>query len=164
MFEAIPFNATLNKEETMKIREVHIQYKRPRGADPTIRSPKQVAKLIRKLLPDNSREHFIAIYLDGAHQPISYRIVSTGLQNSSQVHAREVFQPAFMVGAISLIVAHNHPSGQLTPSSQDRSVTNTLMDAGKLLGITVLDHVIVSDLGHYSITEDCEYLDQKQAA
>jgi DNA repair protein RadC len=95
----------------------------------------------------------MALYLDGAHQPIAYRVVSSGLQNSSQVHPREVLQPALMVGAVSMIVAHNHPSGNTTPSEQDRRVTEAIRDSAKLVGISLLDHLIITEKEHHSFQE-----------
>jgi DNA repair protein RadC len=95
----------------------------------------------------------VALYLDGAHTIIAYSVVFTGTANSCQVHAREIFQCAVLVGAVAVVVGHNHPSGEVSPSSEDLKVTKQLQDAGGLLGIKVLDHVIVTDLCFHSFTE-----------
>jgi len=134
---------------TTMIREVTLQYSN-KPIKASISSPEKVAEILRKIAPDNVREHFLAIYLDGSHTPISYYVVSTGLANSSQVHPREVFQPAILSGACAVIVAHNHPSGNLERSTEDDNVTKQLRDAGKLLGIKLLDHVVFTDDAHYS--------------
>ncbi|MFN9292342.1 MAG: JAB domain-containing protein, partial [Planctomyces sp.] len=81
--------------------------------------PEQAAAFIRSILSDNSREHFVALYLDGAHRIACYSIVSIGTANSCPVHPRKVLQRAILCGAVSLLVAHNHPSGVLTPSRED---------------------------------------------
>jgi hypothetical protein len=109
----------------------------------TIKGPNDVADFVRSVLTDNSREHCVALYLDGAHQVVSYSIISIGTANMSVVHPREVFQRAILAGAISIIIAHNHPSGVLTPSDEDHKVTQRLKDAGEILGIKLLDHLIL---------------------
>ena len=106
------------------------------------------------VLLDNSREQFIALYLDAAHHVASYSIVSVGTANQATIHAREVFQRAILAGAIAIIVAHNHPSDNVEPSNDDIAVTNRLKDAGTLLGITLLDHVIVGATTCTSLRED----------
>lgn len=130
-------------------REVNISYSRKRKT-PNMGSPEQVARWIRAVAPNNSQEHIIALYLDGAHQPIGFSVVSTGLAASCPVHPREIFQRAIVLGAYSLILAHNHPSGDVQPSKEDDRVTESIKEAGKVLGIKLLDHVIISDDAHYS--------------
>jgi DNA repair protein RadC len=113
-----------------------------------------VAAFIRQVLPDNSREHFLAVYLNAAHKVIAYSVVSTGSANASLVHPREVFQSAVLLGAIAIIAAYSHPSGEVSPSSEDEKVTRQLKEAGSILGIRLLDHVIVSETKQYSFKED----------
>jgi DNA repair protein RadC len=103
---------------------------------------------------DNSREQFIALYLDGAHAVAAYAIVSIGSANFAQVHPREIFQRAFLVGATALAVAHNHPSNNCHPSAEDASVTKRLVDASVLLGTNLLDHVVVADNSFFSFREE----------
>ena len=138
------------------VREVRINYHGPkRKVFKGIKESKDAAEIIKKLLPDNSREHFIGLYLNGAHEMIAYSVIATGVANSCPVHAREVYQPAILSGAVAVLVAHNHPSGERTPSSADRAVTKMLKDAGDLLNIKLLDHLIVTDESHYSfMTEE----------
>jgi DNA repair protein RadC len=100
------------------------------------------------------QEHFIVCYLDGAHNIIENRIITIGTLNQSLVHPREVFSPAVEKRAASIIVAHNHPSGILKPSDEDIAVTKRLKEAGKILGIELLDHIILSANGFYSFKNE----------
>lgn len=81
------------------------------------------------------------------------KVITIGTINRSLVHPREVFAPAIEKRAVGIIVAHNHPSGDLTPSEDDLNVTDTLIKAGKILGIRVLDHIIFSDCDYHSMAE-----------
>ncbi|MCZ7620180.1 MAG: DNA repair protein RadC [Myxococcota bacterium] len=135
--------ASGDHSEVHIIREVAIRYvgrgKRVIGA---IRAPGDVAEFMRRAVTDDAREHFTAIYLDGRHRPIALQIVSVGTATAALVHPREVFQPAVLLGACAVIVAHNHPSGDPSPSREDREVTKRLAEAGKLLGIALLDSIV----------------------
>lgn len=102
---------------------------------------------------DQKKEHFVVFYLDTRNQEIKREIVSIGTLNYNLVHPREVFEPAVKNLAASVIVAHNHPSGCLEPSDEDLSLTKRLSQAGKLLGIELLDHVIVASGGFMSFKE-----------
>lgn len=104
-------------------------------------------------LGTKKKEHFVAIYLDTRNSEIAREVISVGTLNSSLVHPREVFEPAIRYVAHSVIVAHNHPSGDLTPSHEDVLLTKKLVDAGKLLDIRVLDHVILGQKGFFSFKE-----------
>ena len=137
------------------IREVRATYHMTESAPFKVKGPEDAAIFLRSVLTDNSREHFIAMYLDGGHQVVSYSTISIGTATTAIVHPREVFQRAILSGAVALVVAHNHPSGILTPSNEDYKVTERLKDAGTLLGIKLLDHVIVSDVAHLSIIDSC---------
>ncbi len=123
---------------------------RPRGV--RIQEARDVLPLISHWAR-KQQEHFIAVTLNGAHEVIETRVVTVGLVNRSQVHPREVFADAVSDRACALIVAHNHPSGNLTPSQEDRRVTRVLVDAGRLLGISLLDHLIFSGTGYWSFQE-----------
>ena len=112
------------------IREVNVSYRKTDEERCQLGKGQQVADYVRSVLIDNSREHFVVLYLDGAHQVASYSIVSIGTANLALVTAREVFQRAILVGSIAIILAHNHPSGKSTPSDEDRAITKRLIDAG----------------------------------
>ncbi|MDQ7821559.1 MAG: DNA repair protein RadC [Candidatus Eremiobacteraeota bacterium] len=102
---------------------------------------------------ERKQEHFIAVTLNGAHEVISTRVVTVGLVDKTHVHPREIFADAITDRASSLIVAHNHPSGSLEPSAEDAEVTCQLRQAGEMLGIRLLDHIIFSRRGYYSFLE-----------
>lgn len=139
--------------ENSLIREVTAKYIGARKKSERIGEARDAVPFIRKLLKDTDKEHFIALYLNGANEVRTFSIVTIGLLNSTQVHPREVFRPAILVGAASIIVAHNHPSGQVKPSDADIRVTSELISAGKLLGIKVLDHIIFTDREFLSLQE-----------
>ena len=99
-------------------------------------------------------ERFFVISLDSAHKIIRVRTSTKGLINRVLVHARETFRGAILDNAAGVILAHNHPSGNMEPSSEDDAITKRLVDAGQLLGIPVLDHVIVGRTGYFSYIEE----------
>ncbi len=99
------------------------------------------------------REKFIVLLLDAKHRVIGVNTVSIGSLTASIVHPREVFKPAIAGNAAAIILAHNHPSGDPAPSSEDTGLTQRLREAGELLGIRVLDHVILGDGKHYSFVD-----------
>jgi DNA repair protein RadC len=142
-------------EETTQIREVAVSYKRSRRRIPSpLRSPADVFRFVRNSVGEDSREHFLAIFLDGRHRPIGFQTVSVGTATASLIHPREVFQPAIGIGAVAIIVAHNHPSSDPSPSAEDRNVTERLVKAGELLGIRVLDHLVVTAQYFTSLKEE----------
>lgn len=118
-----------------------------------IRSPQDVYNLLGPSLRDQKKEHFIALLLDTKGGVFRQRTVSVGDLSSSVVHPREVFVEAVRHSAASLIVAHNHPSGDPTPSPEDAAVTRRLQEAGELLGIDLLDHVVIGDNRWMSLRE-----------
>jgi len=140
------------------VREVKLSYGNTQAVSQanSIRTPGAGAEIVRSVLPDNVREHFVALFFDGKHSLIGYAVVATGTANSCPVHPREVFQPAILSGAVAILIAHNHPSGDTTPSKEDREVTRRLFDAGTLLGVKVLDHLVVCDFAYYSFHEQGE--------
>lgn len=127
------------------IREVRANYRRTKTAATVMNSPEVVAAFARRVLVDNSREHVVALFLDASHAVASYSIIAIGTTNSCPAHPREIFQRAVLVGAIAVILIHNHPSGCLTPSAADIEVTKRIQDAGEILNIKLLDHLIIND-------------------
>jgi DNA repair protein RadC len=99
------------------------------------------------------QEHFMVITLNGAHYISGIRIVSIGLVNRTVVHPREIYNWAIRDNACAIIMAHNHPSGQVDPSPEDREITTKLVKAGQIMGIAVLDHLVISKLGYFSFLE-----------
>lgn len=116
-------------------------------------SPKDVWDTMKDIR-DSRKEHFVVLYLDTNLQEIQREIVSVGTLNESLVHPREVFEAAVRSVAASVIVSHNHPSGNTQPSNEDIEVTKRLIEAGKILGIEVLDHVIVTKKEWFSLKEN----------
>ena len=124
---------------------------RPEGLK--IRYPADILPLL-KHYEDRKQEHFLCISLNGAHEVMQVRVITIGLVNKSQVHPREVFADVIAERATAVIVAHNHPSGELSPSAEDVTVTKRLKEAAEILGINFLDHIIFSTKGYYSFTEN----------
>ena len=115
------------------------------------------AKDVLPLLNDiagKQQEYFVCISLNGANEVIEKRIVTVGLLDKSQVHPREVFADVITDRAASVILSHNHPSGELKPSNSDLKIHEQLIEAGNILGIKVLDHIIISKKGYYSFQEE----------
>lgn len=129
-----------------------------RWAEPSPTAPEPVdspRRALRELgeLGTLKKEHFVALYLDACHRPLHRETVSVGTLTASLVHPREVFAPALERPAAALIVAHNHPSGDPQPSREDRETTRRLCEAGRILGLPVLDHLIVAARGYFSFRE-----------
>ncbi|WMT20060.1 RadC family protein [Parageobacillus toebii] len=116
-------------------------------------SPQDGYELLKQFLDDKDREHFIVVSLDTKNQPVSINICHIGSLNASIVHPREVMKSAILSNAASIIVGHNHPSGKAEPSREDIEVTKRLVEAGKIIGIEVLDHIIVGDETFTSLKE-----------
>ncbi len=135
----------------MYVRE--LTKRRYRGKKPVvIRGPADVIRLFPKL-PREAREHFVVVLLNARHEVDAVETVSIGSLNASIVHPREVFKPAVVQSSASILLVHNHPSGDPEPSEEDLSITRRLVQAGDLLGIGVLDHVIVASRGHVSFRD-----------
>lgn len=117
--------------------------------NPRIKGPDDAVPLFWEYVPeDDMREHFLALYLDSRGTIIgSPYVVSVGSLNASIVHPREVFAPAITRHAASLVLMHNHPSGDPQPSEEDHGITKRLLDAGRVLGLPVLDHIVLGSFG-----------------
>ena len=111
----------------------------------TISSPKDAYEMIKEQLEGLDREQFIIACLNTKNEPTNISVVSVGSLNKAIVHPREVFKTAILSNAASIMAFHNHPSGETTPSQQDIQLTNRLYEAGELLGIKLLDHLIIGD-------------------
>jgi DNA repair protein RadC len=114
-----------------------------------ITHPNEAAELIRPDLENSDREKFVTIMLDSKNRAIAANVVSIGTLNASLVHPREVFKAAILSNAASIILAHNHPSGEPGPSIEDIDLTKRLVEAGDILGIPVRDHIIIGSGGSY---------------
>lgn len=118
-----------------------------------IRTPEDVAKRYVPQLRDLQQEVFMVLCLSSSNKIIQERAITKGLLNSSLTHPREVFREAILENAASIILLHNHPSGNLEPSREDIQITKQLVDAGKIIGISVQDHIIVGGDGFTSMME-----------
>jgi DNA repair protein RadC len=114
--------------------------------------PEDVWKELKEIR-EHKKEHFIIFFLDSRNQEIKREVVSIGSLNASLVHPREVFEPAVKNLAAQVILAHNHPSGDLEPSEDDLEINKRLVEAGKILGIEVIDHIIIAKSGFLSFKE-----------
>ena len=117
---------------------------------PVVDSPEKAVALLTNIR-DKKQEHFVCLTLDGANRLIARRVITIGTLTASLVHPREVFADAITDRAAGIIVAHNHPSGSLEISQADRDVTDRLTEAGKLLGISLIDHIVVTKDSFQSI-------------
>jgi DNA repair protein RadC len=118
-----------------------------------ITSPYEVIELIRSKIANFSKEQFLVVSLDTRSRLLGIDNISTGTLNASIVHPRETFECAIKKHAASIIVSHNHPSGDTEPSEEDIKITQRLKEAGKVMGIELLDHIIVTKSGYYSFKE-----------
>lgn len=120
---------------------------------PQVTTPKDVYSIVYPMIAESEQEQFVGVFLDTQHQLIEAMVLFKGTLNASVVHPREILKPAIGVSAASVIVAHNHPSGDVTPSPADIEMTKQLHDAAKVMNIPLLDHVIVSRSGFLSLHE-----------
>lgn len=118
-----------------------------------ISSPKDAADIFRKFIGDYDREALVVLTFDTKNKINSITVASIGSLNSSIVHPREVFKTAILSNSASIIIGHNHPSGDPSPSKEDISITSRLKECGKILGIELLDHVIIGDNNYISLKE-----------
>ncbi len=119
-----------------------------------LNSSNKVFEYFRYMLMYEKQENFIAVYLDSKSKLISYKILFKGTLNTSCVHPREIFKYAFLESAYSIIIIHNHPSGEVNPSDQDIELTNSLFQIGSLIAIPIVDHIIIGAYKYYSFYEN----------
>jgi DNA repair protein RadC len=124
------------------------------GYKKKIKTAEDVFNYFVDTMKDKKKEYFYALLLDTKNQIISNELISVGTLNSSLIHPREVFNPAIKASSNSIILVHNHPSGDCTPSFEDKEITKILLDAGKMLGVSLLDHVIIGNFGFSSYNEN----------
>ena len=126
------------------VKEKNLEY-----GDTQISSPKDCANIFKKFIGDYDREALVVLTLDTKNKINSITVASLGSVNSSIVHPREIFKTAILSNAASIIISHNHPSGDPTPSKEDISITTRLKECGRILGIELLDHVIIGEYDKY---------------
>lgn len=154
--DELEFNGFSNSE-AIRINAALELGKRSVMADKTdmqsVTSPEDCVGLLMPILRYETHEKFVVIILNAKNKVLGIRQISEGSLSTAVVHPREVFQKAIMNHAAAIICAHNHPSGDPTPSKEDKDLTSTLAATGKILGIPVLDHVVVGDGLYYSFKE-----------
>ena len=147
-----------NQVKAMKIIAMFELFKRTNklqknGYKTKIKTAEDVFNYFSDTLHNRKKEHLFALLLDTQNQIISEELISIGTLNASLIHPREVFKPAIKASSNSIILVHNHPSGNCTPSKEDERITKLLSDAGELLDITVLDHIVIGDQEYCSLRE-----------
>jgi DNA repair protein RadC len=115
----------------------------------TIRTPSDLHDNYHSLFDNQVKERFMVFWLNSGNKVVGFEIITEGILNSSLAHPREIFRGAIIATAASIIVAHNHPSGNAEPSGEDISMTRQIVEAGKVIGITVHDHIVFAN-EHYS--------------
>jgi len=144
---------TLKKHLKYIVPEIRLALIKEPGVTPqAIRCPDDIRRFVEPLVY-NDVENFVSFHLDVKNQVIGFHVISRGTISSSLVHMREVFKAALLTNSYAIIVAHNHPAGSLTPSPEDLEVTKTLITAGELMGVNIIDHIIVSSNGLVSLRE-----------
>lgn len=134
-----------------QVREKTVEY-----GGSQVTGPSDVLSLFQDLVGTRDRECFLVLCLDTKNRPTALELTSVGTLDASLAHPREIFKLAIMHNSSAIVLAHNHPSGDPTPSAEDRQGTKRIAEAGQLLGIVLLDHVIVGDGRGYSIVRDGE--------
>jgi DNA repair protein RadC len=142
----------------LRVRELRVEYRsRPDlpafDGRTSLKTPTEATAFLAPVLDHEPGEVFVVLFLNTKHQLLSFHEVSRGTLDSTLVHPREVFKAALLANAAAIVLAHNHPSGDPSPSPDDDVLTRRLKAAGDLLGVDVVDHVIVGDGRHYSFKE-----------
>jgi len=144
----------LRKSSVSYIREIQTTYRALDTERIRMSSPVSVVDFLQEMIGSSNRETFVVLCVNNKNDLVSYYPASVGTATEAMVHPREVFYTAVDSGAAGIIVAHNHPSGSLEPSRQDIQTTERLKEAGKIMGIPLLDHIIVAfNTGYYSMKE-----------
>jgi DNA repair protein RadC len=146
------FVADSEEEARKKARKYLSNNLRVKVVPDTVCSPLEIANRCKDFRKAG-KEYFCIFFLNSQNQIIDKEIISIGTLNSALIHPRECFRNAILKNCCSIILVHNHPSGSLEPSSEDLTVTKRLTDVGKLIGIEILDHVIVTGDSHKSFKE-----------
>ena len=152
LLEALRSNLSLLGEIAMRY-EVETQPERPTGDLPSINCPEDVRRLLGPEMSALAQEQLRVLLLNTRNQVVGQRVIYQGNINSTIVRPAEVFRPAVIEAVPGIIISHNHPSGDPTPSPEDAAITRDLVQAGKLLGIELLDHVVIGGERFVSLKE-----------
>lgn len=121
-----------------------------------INSSEDAVRIIKKFYNYDDKEKLYVILMDARKKVIGINLVSIGTINEVMMHPREIFKPAILLGAVSFIMVHNHPSGDITPSKEDMNATDRIIECGNLLDIPLMDHIIYSEDSYYSIYDEMD--------
>ena len=147
----------------MCVPQLFLVYVPPLSDNSRVHTASDAAAIARRTLEHQAAEVFIVLCLDTRSAVVGWHEVSRGTLDATLVHPREVFKPAVLANAAAVIVAHNHPSGDVVPSRDDTSLTARLRAAGELLGIALLDHIIVGRAGRFfSYKQDAWHTEERQ--
>ena len=127
-----------------------------------IQSPHDAGKFFQRMISHKDREVLCAIGMDIKGNITYYEVINIGTLSQSVIHPREVFKASILSNSNAIIIAHNHPSGDVTPSNSDRSTTKRIMEAGEIIGIDLIDHFIIAEDKYYSIKEGKTYYENKE--
>lgn len=141
-------NKCLDYSMLIESAKLYVAENKPKVGDPAL-----VADLMRPVFIDKLQEEMWALHLDSRNNVITMNLITIGLADRSQVHSREVFREAIVKNACRVIIVHNHPAGDPTPSPQDVECTRGLVAAGKIIGIEVIDHVIIGKKNNLRIND-----------
>ena len=146
--------STKIKNISWKFQDASIAYPEVKNIkNKKIHSPEDIYSMFKFLFENETQELFCAIWLNSANNVIGYEVVTKGILNSTTIHVREVFRSAIVASCANIILAHNHPSGNLDPSNEDISTTRKFIEAGKIIDINVFDHIIFANNGYTSFVE-----------
>lgn len=143
----------LDRQKLKVIRETVSQYRIEKATRQPITSTRTAMDVFREMIGYEKQEHVVLLTLDTKNHIISRKVIFKGSLNSSVAHPREIFKQAVEDSAARIMIGHNHPSGDVQPSQEDMHFTRRLRDAGEMMGIPLLDHIIVSDCDEYSFRE-----------
>ena len=153
MKSKVEFSKRVNIVSVKLVKEKSISY-----TNRKIGSPYDAHILCKDFLENEDREKLIVVCLDTKNQPTSINIASIGTINSSLVHPREIFKTAILSNSNSILVAHNHPSGNPTPSEEDINITNRLQEVGEIIGIKLIDHIIIGEDDNFISLKENSYI------
>ena len=154
--DLLQFDGVGDAKATLILAAIEFARRRIKPEGTKIETPADLLPLIRHYA-DRKQEHFISASINGANEIMNIRVVSIGLVDRTSVHPREVFADALSDRASSVIVAHNHPAGPLEPSAWDIEITKQLKEAGEVVGVELLDHIIFNRTGYYSFLESGKF-------
>ena len=154
--DLLQFDGVGDAKATLILAAIEFARRRIKPEGTKIETPADILPLIRHYA-DRKQEHFISTSINGANEVMNIRVVSIGLVDRTSVHPREVFADALTDRASGVIVAHNHPAGSLVPSACDIEITKQLKEAGEVVGVALLDHIIFNRTGYYSFLESGKF-------